>query len=216
MIPWELALRAVCRDRGSRRAASLTAISSAVTTVLVVLLLGVLHAAGLDLARGQRMGRLDIGLLPLIGTVLLVALSLVLFALVVRRTGAKRQHRLGALRASGATPRQQVAPVAVEVLSVSAAGTLGGVLIVRSLRSLATRVLRDGGVWLADVAPSPGITAAAGIGVPLLAVFATLAGLRPRSADSEMTRLAGGELSAARRSGRGPRVLARARGPRTW
>lgn len=179
MIPLELALRAVCRDRGARRAASLTALSSGITTVLVVLLLGALHAVGVELARGQRMPRLGVELLPLVGTALLVVLSLVLFAQVARRTGAQRQHRLVALRASGATPRQQVAPVAAEVLSVSAAGTLGGVLITWPLQSLAVRVFRDGGAWFAaEFAPAPGIIAAAGIGVPLLAVLATFAGLR--------------------------------------
>lgn len=216
MIPLELALRAVCRDRGSRCAASLTALSSGCTTVLVVLLLGALHAADVELARGQRMARLDVGLLPLIGTVLLVALSLALFALLARRTGAKQQHRLVALRASGATPRQQVAPVVVEVLSVSAVGTLGGILLAWPLRSLALLVFRDGGARLADVVPSPGIIAAAGIGVPLLAVFATFAGLRSERGQLGGDRTGSAEVSAARRSGRGPRVPPRARGPRTW
>ena len=239
MNPVELAFRAVCRDCRSRLAASLTALSSGITTVLVVLLPRLPHtvgersersawqrdplpaapgvrSAGVDLARGQRLDRLDVGLLPLIGIVVLVALSVALLALVARRTGATRQHRLVALRASGATPRQQVAPVIVEVLSASAVGTLGGILIVWPLRSLAMRMPRAGGAWfVSDVAPSLAVIAAAGVGVPLLAVCAALAGIRAEA--GRLGRGAGGEeVSAARRPGRGPRVLPRARGPRTW
>lgn len=163
MNPVELAFRAVWRDRRSRCAASLTAISSVITASLVI------PASGVPF-------------LPLSGVVVLLALSSALFGAAARWARASRQHRLVALRLSGATPSQQVALVAVEVVPASAVGTLGGILLVRPLRSLAMRIPRGGGTWFAsELALSPAIIAAVGVGVPLLALCVALLGVRPET-----------------------------------
>ncbi|MCS7477757.1 FtsX-like permease family protein [Umezawaea endophytica] len=116
-------------------------------------------------------------LLTRIGLVVLVVPCLVLVASVGRLTAAKREHRLTALRLAGATPRQAVVVIAVEIAVGAVVGSALGVALAWPSSHLAALVPWEGGTWFpADFAPDPLVAFVAAVCAPVLVVGAAVLG----------------------------------------
>jgi hypothetical protein len=118
-------------------------------------------------------------LLTRIGLVVLVVPCLVLVASVGRLTAAKRERRLTALRLAGATPRQAVVLIAVEIAAGAVTGSVLGVALAWPYSHLVARIPWEGGAWFpGDFAPDPLMAAAALVCAPVLVVGAAVVGHR--------------------------------------
>ncbi|WP_329060085.1 ABC transporter permease [Amycolatopsis sp. NBC_01480] len=124
---------------------------------------------------------LDPGLLALliIGIVSLLAPVFVFVATSARIAGAERDRRLAALRLVGSDLPQVRRIAAAESLVTAAAGLLLGAGAFLALRQLAPSVqVRQGGLFVEDVAPPWPLVVLILLAVPALSVLSTLAALR--------------------------------------
>ncbi|SEP38699.1 FtsX-like permease family protein [Amycolatopsis saalfeldensis] len=124
---------------------------------------------------------LDPGLLALliIGIVSLLAPVFVFVATSARIAGAERDRRLAALRLVGSDLPQVRRIAAAESLVTAAAGLVLGAGAFLALRQLAPSVqVRQGGLFVDDVAPPWPLVVLIVLAVPALSVLSTLAALR--------------------------------------
>ncbi|HEY2060742.1 MAG TPA: FtsX-like permease family protein [Amycolatopsis sp.] len=124
---------------------------------------------------------LDPGLLALliIGIVSLLAPVFVFVATSARIAGAERDRRLAALRLVGSDLPQVRRIAAAESLVTAAAGLVLGAGAFLALRQLAPSVqVRQGGLFIEDVAPPWPLVVLILLAVPALSVLSTLAALR--------------------------------------
>ncbi|WP_042440226.1 FtsX-like permease family protein [Streptacidiphilus albus] len=118
-------------------------------------------------------------LLSLVGFVVMMAPVAVILATAARFGGEQRDRRLAALRLSGADRAMTVRTAAGESLAGSLLGLAVGAGFFLLARQLAQLVTVEGvSFFPQDIQPQPAIAALIAVVVPLLAVFATLAGLR--------------------------------------
>ena len=122
---------------------------------------------------------LEVKLLILIGVISLLVPTLVFVVTSTRLSAASRERRLAAIRLVGATPGQARLLAAIESGVAAAAGSVLGVGLFFALRPLVANLSLAGFQWFAsDIAPPVGQVIATLIAAPLLAVAASLAGLR--------------------------------------
>ena len=118
-------------------------------------------------------------LLSLVGFVVMMAPVAVILATAARFGGEQRDRRLAALRLSGADRSMTVRTAAGESLAGSLLGLVVGALFFLLARQLGQLVTVEGvSFFPQDIDPDPAVAALVVVVVPLLAVFATLAGLR--------------------------------------
>jgi hypothetical protein len=122
---------------------------------------------------------LDVKVLIVVGVVGLLVPTLVFVVTSTRLSAASRERRLAAMRLVGATPGQTRLVAAVESGVSAVAGSVLGVLLFFAFRPVVARISLGGYQWFpSDIAPPVGQVLAVLIAAPLLAVLATLVGLR--------------------------------------
>lgn len=103
----------------------------------------------------------------------------VLVATATRLSAARRERRLAALRLAGATPWQVTIAAAVESLTATIPGSLGGVLVFLALRPLIAQVPLMQATWFpGSITPAVGPAAALLALVPVVGVGAAVVALR--------------------------------------